>query len=249
MPCACWLLDPPATIPPALPTVVSMQWLKKQKIKPKPAKRGYYNSKPKKQQPRREHPPTYYELHARNRYEEQERHYRADRYWYGDQEDARPTQSQRSSQQALSRKASPQQHKQRDSSSKAVVPPARPGSSSSSRAAPVKNDAGSKPGLDRIRHSGSSPSFDRTRQLGATGTTHLYGKHSKPMAKTTSTLAPADAAKVKQMSQAAASILGDKGWRVIAIDKPEDIEWLKAGVSAYNKNHAKPMYLLAWSPQ
>lgn len=221
-----------------------MQWLRKQKIKPKPAKRGYYNSKPKKQQPRREHPPTYYELHARDRYEEEERHYRANRYWYGDQEDARPTQPQRSSQQAF-HKASPQQH-MRDSSSKAA-PPARPGSGS--RAAPVKNNADSKPGLDRSRHSSSSPGFERTRQLGTTGSSHPYGQHSKPTAKTTSTPAPADTVKVKQMSQAAASILGDKGWRVIAIDKPDDIEWLKAGVSAYNKNHAKPMYLLAWSPQ
>lgn len=221
-----------------------MLWLKQQRIKPKPAKKSYYyNSKPKRQQPRKEQPPTYYELHARDRYDDQERHYRADRYWYGDQDDTRRTQTQRSSQQAGSRKASPQQH-----SSSKTAPPARPGSSSGGRAAPFKSvDTGSKAGG---RPFSSSPSFDRTRQLGATGSSgHPYGQHSKPTAKTTSTPAPADAAKVLKISQAAASILGDKGWRVISVDKAEDIAWLKAGVTAYNKNHAKPMYLLAWSSQ
>jgi hypothetical protein len=50
------------------------------------------------------------------------------------------------------------------------------------------------------------------------------------------------------LARGAVSIVGDEKWRLINIEKEEDIRWLRAGVKEYNRNHKKPVFVLAWVP-
>jgi hypothetical protein len=84
------------------------------------------------------------------------------------------------------------------------------------------------------------------RNINRTGSQQQGVQHRARL--TSATSAPA-AVKVKQMAKAAGQIFGDKGWRVINIAKADDIKWLSAGVDAYNRDHKKPLFVMAWAPE
>jgi hypothetical protein len=56
---------------------------------------------------------------------------------------------------------------------------------------------------------------------------------------------------LKRMNQGAkggAGIVGSEKWRLISIDKEEDIKWLTTAVREHKRTNKEPVFLLAWMP-